>query len=290
MVKLQKAQTKFRQRGFKLAAVSYDDTDVLKAFAREHGIEYSLIADPQSQIIRSFGLLDAGGEASDDHPSARTGFALPGFLVIDRRGVVTEKFFGDYFYDRYTPNNVIGKLFPELMESAARPVSAPHLQLVARQSDSEVIYGNRVTLAADITLPPGTHVYAPGQKRYTPIQLKIDSVGGAPLDSRYVGALSYPKPKVKSLPASGGRVSVYEGRFSIGRDAVVITPESLKLILDDPSAADMSVDLKVRGRLTYQACDAETCYPPEEVGVTWDLKLHSLYRNSASGGAAGKRD
>ena len=290
LVQLQRARARFRQRGFKLAAVSYDDAEVLKAFARDQRIEYSLIADPRSEIIRSFGLLDAGGGVSDKHPSARAGFALPGFLVIDRRGVVTEKFFGDYFYDRYTPNNVIGKLFPELIESAARPLSAPHLQLVAKQSDREVTYGNRITLAAEITLPPDTHVYAPGQKRYTPIQLKIDSVGGAPLDSRYVGVLSYPKPKVIRLPASGGRVSVYEGRFSVGRDVVIVTPESLKLILDDPSAADVSVDLKVQGRLTYQACDAETCYPPEDVPVTWDLKLHSPYRHSAPEGASKKRD
>lgn len=290
MVKLQKAQSEFRRRGFKLAAVSYDDAEVLKAFALAHRIEYSLIADPRSEIIRSFGLLDAGGDDSSDHPSARKGFALPGFLVIDRRRVVTEKFFGEHFYDRYTPNNVIGKLFPELMESAARPVSAPHLQLVAKQSDREVTYGNRITLAADITLPHGTHVYAPGQKKYAPINLKIDSVAGATLDSRYVGALSYPKPEVKSLPASGGRVAVYEGRFSIGRDVVIITPESLKLILDDPSAADMSVEIKVRGRLTYQACDAETCYPPEDVSVTWDLTLHSPYWHSAPEGAGEKRD
>lgn len=290
MVKLQEAQAEFRQRGFKLAAVSYDDAEVLKAFAREHGIEYSLIADPRSEIIRRFGLLDAGGGGSGDHPSARKGFALPGFLVIDRRGVVTEKFFGDYFYDRYTPNNVIGKLFPELMESAARPIAAPHLRLVAKQSDREVIYGNRVTLAAEITLPRDTHVYAPGQKKYAPLQLKIDSVAGAPPDSRYVGAVSYPKPKSKSMPATRERVSVYEGRFSISRDVVIVTPESLKLILDDPSAADMSVDIKVQGRLTYQACDAQTCYPPEELGVTWDLKLHSPYRHTATEGALKKRD
>ena len=288
LVQLQKAQGRFLRQGLTLAAVSYDDAETLKAFAREQHIEYSLIADPQSEIIRLFGLLDANEDTTAiQHPTARKGFALPGFLVVNRQGVVTEKFFGNYFYDRYTANNVIGKLFPELVESSAGPLDAPQLQLMARQSDRDVILGSRITLGVDVMLPPGMHVYAQGQKKYRPIELKVDSVGGVPVESAYLGAASYPQPRAKLLPAINETVPVYEGRFTISRDLVVIPPDSIKLIFDDPSMKDESIVLKVRGRLLYQACDEETCYLPQEVEVTWDLTHHSVYWHSGPG-AKGK--
>ncbi len=282
LAQLQKAQSRFLQQGLKLAAISYDNVETLEAFAHEQHIEYSLIADPQSEIIRLFGLMDPNEDAASVHPSARKGFALPGFLVLNRQGVVTEKFFGNYFYDRYTPNNVIGKLFPELMETSVQPVVAPQLQFVAKQSDHDVIFGSRITLAADITLPPGMHVYAPGQKKYQPIRLIIDSVGESPMDSAYLGTASYPPPAAKLLPAIHERVPVYEGHFNITQDLVIIPPESMRLILDDPDMKNESLNLKVQGRLIYQACDAKICYPPAQAGITWDLTLHSLYWHSAS--------
>ena len=46
--------------------------------------------------------------------------AHPGFFFIDTGGVIREKYFEAKYTDRFTPNNVIGKLFPELTEEVSQ--------------------------------------------------------------------------------------------------------------------------------------------------------------------------
>ena len=67
--------------------------------------------------------------------------AHPGFFYIDSSGVVREKYFEAKYMDRFTANNVIGKIFPELTEEVSQKVDAPHLGLTLDQSDREVTPG-----------------------------------------------------------------------------------------------------------------------------------------------------
>src|SRR6202007_3467776 len=80
-----------------------------------------------------------------------------------------------------TQNTVIGKLFPELTEEVSQRVEAPHLQLTLEQSDHDVVPGSRVSLIAEIELPPDTHVYSPGVQGYKPIQLILHEGPGIEL-------------------------------------------------------------------------------------------------------------
>ena len=63
------------------------------------------------------------------------------------------------------------KLYPELVEGTGHEVSAPYSKLTLFQSDEVVAPGSRFTVAAEVALPPDTHVYAPGVKGYKPLQL-----------------------------------------------------------------------------------------------------------------------
>src|SRR2546429_4827020 len=58
-------------------------------------------------------------------------------------------------------------LFPELNEEVSQAVEAPHLQLTLSQSDRTVVAGSRVTLTAEIKLPPDVHVYSPRSEEHT---------------------------------------------------------------------------------------------------------------------------
>ena len=265
--------------------MTYDNAAILREFAQRHHIEYSLLADPQSEIIRSFGIVDPD-ESTDNLPAfAKKGMALAGYFLVDRKGRIKEKFFGESYYDRFTPNNLIGKLFPELKEGAGPPVTAPYLQLVTKQSDRDVIFGSRVTLAVEITLPKGTHVYAQGVQKYKPAQLVIDSVDGTPLDPRMLKESRYPRSWIMRLPAIKERVPVYEGRFSISQDLVVYPSRDVQKRLRGPGVTPASsVNLTIGGKLKYQACDARTCFLPKEVTVTWELRIHAWDNNRASEG------
>ena len=58
-MELQNAKQRFEERGLKLAAISYDSQAILNDFAARHNIDFPLLADPDSKIIRSFGVLNA---------------------------------------------------------------------------------------------------------------------------------------------------------------------------------------------------------------------------------------
>jgi len=147
-VQLQNAQQRFEAQGLKLAAISYDSPAILKDFAERHKIEFPVLADPDSEVTRSFKVLNAEAKGMTK------GMAYPGFFYIDASGVIREKYFEAKYTNRFTANNVFEKLFPELTEEVSGLVEAPQLRLILSQSDRTVVPGSRVTLTAQIELPP----------------------------------------------------------------------------------------------------------------------------------------
>jgi hypothetical protein len=60
------------------------------------------------------------------------GMAHPGFFYIDESGTIREKYFEAKYTNRFTANNVIGKLFPELTEEVNNTVEAPRLRVTGK--------------------------------------------------------------------------------------------------------------------------------------------------------------
>lgn len=261
-MQLQHAKEKFETRGIKVAAVSYDSPTILKDFADRHQIDFPLLADPDSQIIRSFDVLNK--EAT----GMTRGMAHPGFVYIDSGGVIREKYFESQFTNRFTPDNIIGKLFPELIGEVNEKVEAPHLRVTLGQSDRTVVPGNRVTLIAEIELPPDTHVYSPGVRGYKPIQLTLHDVSGI----EFLPVV-YPRSRMLYLEAIQERVPVFEGKFRIREDATVSASPSSDLARSLGPAGNA---ISITGELKYQACDKKVCYPPTSVPVIWSLRVVPL--------------
>lgn len=261
-MQLQNAKQRFEAQGIKLAAVSYDTPAILKDFADRHKIEFPLLADPDSKIIRSFRVLNTEAQGMTK------GMALPGFFYIDESGAIREKYFEANYTNRFTANNVIGKLFPELSQEVSQSVEAPHLRLTLAQSDRTVVSGSRVTLTAEIELPPDVHVYSPGVHGYRPIQLVLHATGGIE-----PAPVNYPSPKVLYLEAIKEQVPVFEGRFRITQDVTVAFSKA-----SDGLRAEFGAEktVSIAGELQYQACDKTICYPPTSVPVKWELKVRPL--------------
>ena len=249
----------------KFAAISYDSVEILKFFADRHKIEYPMLADTDSKIIQSYGVLNA--EAT----GMQKGFARPGYFFIDPSGVIREKFFEPKYRERLTGNNAIAKLFPELGQEVTGTVDAPHLQLNLEQSDRTGVPGTRITLAAEVRLPADVHVYAPGTQGYKPIKLVID-----PLPEMEFKPAIYPGSKILFLPAINERVPVFEGTFRISQDVRVSSSSEFW--------GSLGTDGKIftiAGKLEYQACDQTKCYFPTSVPVTWQLQVFPLDRTRA---------
>jgi AhpC/TSA family/Disulphide bond corrector protein DsbC len=261
-VQLQSAKQRFAAQGFKLAAISYDSPAILKDFADRHGIDFPLLADPSSEIIRKFNVLNTEAKGMTK------GMAYPGFFHIDAGGVIREKYFTAKYTDRLTANNVIAKLFPELSAEVSQSVEAPHLRITLAQSDRSVIPGGRVSLIADIELPPDVHVYSPGVQGYKPIQLALQDSPGVELLP-----VAYPSAKVLYLAAIRENVPVFEGKFRITQD-VTVTPSKPADAVRSLVSAQRTIS--IAGELKYQACDQTVCYPPTSVPVSWQLQILPL--------------
>src|SRR5271165_5061945 len=121
---------RFEKQGLKFAAISYDSEEILKFFSDRHKIRYPMLGDPESKIIRAYGVFN--------HEAAgmQKGFARPGYYFIDPNGVIRERFFEAKYRERLTGNSIIAKLFPELGQEVTQTVNAPHLQLALEQSDA----------------------------------------------------------------------------------------------------------------------------------------------------------
>jgi peroxiredoxin len=260
LIQLQAAKDRFEKQGLKIAGISYDNVEILKYFSGRRKIEFPLLSDPDSRIIRMYQVLNTEAVG----PNA--GMARPGYFYIDPEGMIREKFFEAKYRERLTGNTLLSKLFPELGEEVADPVQAPHLQLSAGQSDRVAVPGNLVTLTAEVRLPPDVHVYAPGTKGYRTIKLAID-----PTPDFEARQASYPPAKILYLPAIQERVPVFEGTFRIRQELKVNSMAEFGGALP----AD-GKNVTVKGRLEYQACDSKICFLPASVPVEWQFQILPL--------------
>ena len=261
-MQLQDARQKFETQGIKLAAISYDSAAILKDFADHHKIDFPLLSDADSVIIRNFHVLN------EEAKGMNKGMAHPGFFYIDAGGIIREKYFEAKYTNRFTANNVIGKLFPELTKEVSQNVEAPHLRLILGQSDRTVVSGSRVALSAEIELPPDVHVYSPGVAGYKPIQLVLH-----PSAEIEIEPAIYPGSKILYLEAIKEQVPAFEGKFHITADVTV----TFSKVRDGfRSLVSSKKTISITGDLKYQACDQTICYPPTSVPVKWQLQVLPL--------------
>jgi hypothetical protein len=224
-----------------------------------------MLADPDSKIIQAYGVLNTEGAGM------QKGFARPGYFFIDTNGIIREKFFEAKYRERLTGNSIISKLFPELGQEVTETVEAPHLQVALEQSDRTGVPGTRITLAAEVRLPPDVHVYAPGAQGYKPIKLVIDEMKEMELKPA-----TYPSSKILYLPAIKERVPVFEGTFRISEDVKVSTTSEFWGSLGKDGKI-----FTITGKLEYQACDKTTCFVPTSIPVKWQLQVLPLDRTRA---------
>jgi len=263
LLSAQRATPHFKEKGIGLVGVSYDSPEILKFFTDKYAITYPLLADPKSEIIERFGVLNTTATGFTK------GMSYPGFVYVSPDGRIQEIFFEEDYHTRYTGNGVLTKIFPELATAALKDVPAPHLQLKLAQTDEIVSPGNRVTLIAELTLPKDLHVYAPGVQGYKPVSLELAGVPQATLHPAI-----YPQSKTLLLPAIGEKVPVFEGKFRITQDVTVSFDKDFSQAVTAGPAS--GTPLTLNGNLQYQACDSKICYPPTSIPVSWQLTVMPL--------------
>jgi len=256
-VELESALPQFEEQGLGVAAISYDTREILQHFdARMDGLSYPLLADPDSKIIRSFGILNRN--VPEDH--AWHGMARPGTFVVDADGVVVSKHFEPGHRQRFTAESLLVREFGA--DGGARmEITTDHLKIVAYPAQDVARRGNRITLVFELQMPTGMHLYAPGVKGYRPVALTV-------ADLPYLRAHDpeFPESTVMNLPAINESVPVYHDSARILQD-VTLSPRAPGFDRSE------TMELEIPVKFSYQACDDKVCYVPMDVPVTFSLEI-----------------
>jgi DsbC/DsbD-like thiol-disulfide interchange protein len=143
-----------------------------------------------------------------------------------------------------------------LLPPAANVIETPHVTIAPGVEPAAVSSGSRVGLFLDVTPKPKMHVYSPEQKDYIPVSITLD---GNPAVTAQKPV--FPKAQKMFFAPLNETQLVYSKPFRIVQNVVVTAPQR---------RAD---EIKVTGRIRYQACDDAICYLPKEVPVSWVIRL-----------------
>jgi DsbC/DsbD-like thiol-disulfide interchange protein len=241
-----------------VAAVSYDSVAILRMFSDRVDLNFPLLADPDSAIIKAFGIVNT----NVDSDSPYYGFPWAGYYLLDHDGVVTAKFFNEANNDRTTAANILVRQFGA--DAGARQGQAKTKHLTAEWSvtNETVRPGQRGALILDVKLKPGMHLYAPGEHGYIAVEWPMeDSQGAEFMDP------AYPEPETMYMKVIDESVPVYAGDIQVVRDLHMLGA------FEWPEELQGRDSLEIQGEFRYQACDDEACYPPVAIPLKWTLKL-----------------
>tara|TARA_Y100001970_G_scaffold137213_1_gene168848 strand:- start:9150 stop:10013 length:864 start_codon:yes stop_codon:yes gene_type:complete len=247
----------FEAAGAKLYVLSYDEIDALADFKSAHGTTFTMLSDPDSEIIRAFGILNTT-IAEDDHPWY--GIPYPGVYVMDGEGIITEKFFENNFTVRPGPEQLLAALKGEQINLLEKGEGDQEVKVEVTFEGDTLPAGITRQLVARFSVPEGMHLY--GQP--VPEGLVAASIQ---LEQELEGIVSYtpvaPETSALTLAGDGHTLQVYEG------DVVLRLPvaQNGRAIEKD----DEGRWVRIAGKVQWQACDAEKCDIPQEQSFSFRL-------------------
>ena len=273
-MELQSRYDEIQAQGLGLAVITYDPVETLRAYAEERGIEFPLLSDEGSVVIRDYDLLNR-----EQRPGVRIalagdailyGIPYPGTLMLDLEGRVTSRFFEPAYQERFTVSSIMVALGDAVdgTDRSATRLMTDHLEALVYATDRIVAPGNRFSLVVDVRPKAGMHVYAPGDHPYQVIRVRIETP-----EFIQTHEVAYPESEIYHFVPLDERVEVYKQPFRLVQEVTI--PVSLEIA---GLAAEPGTMITVEGRLAYQACDAAICYTPVELPVSWTTKWRPLVR------------
>ncbi len=144
-------------------------------------------------------------------------------------------------------------LLPNTFYSTPVPQSSADVNVSGSLAPDKIKKGRVVRASVVMDIPSGLHVQSskPLDKFLVATKLDVETPSGMK-----VGPVSYPRPLMRKLKFSKGMVAVYEGKAVIRFNVTV-----------PANYSSGSGDIK--GKLRFQACNDDACFPP----VTREVKM-----------------
>jgi thiol:disulfide interchange protein DsbD len=144
-------------------------------------------------------------------------------------------------------------LVPAQFYSTPLPQSSNDVKVSGSISPDKIKKGRTVRANVVLEIPDGLHVQSsrPLDKFLIATKLDVETPAGMK-----VGAIVYPRALMRNLKFSKSKVAVYEGRTTIRFPITVPANYS-------------GGSGEIKGKLRFQACNDESCFPP----VTREVKM-----------------
>ena len=254
---------KFEAAGIKLFALSYDDQETLAEFAQKQGVQYTLLSDTDSRVIKQYGLLN---EQLSKKDAFLFGIPYPGVFVCDEDGTVISKFFHDSYKKRESPEMLIDAALGHITidDTAPRAHSTDdgiRIMAALHGGNGSLRQGIVRQLITRFELPEGLHIYGePVPPGLTATDIKVDGPDGIVLLP-----MQTPPTAPLHLKTLDTDLNVWSGTVDV---AIPLYPVG-ELVSECRPIEERAVELSVH--VTFQACTDETCLLPQ----TRTLKLRA---------------
>ena len=133
------------------------------------------------------------------------------------------------------------------------PQSAADVNVSGSMAPDKTKKGRVVRASVVMDIPNGLHVQSnkPLDKFLVPTKLDVETPSGM-----QVGPVSYPRAVMRKLKFSKGNVAVYEGKAMLRFNVTIPANYS-------------GGSGEIKGKLRFQACNDESCFPP----ITREVKM-----------------
>ena len=246
----------FDAAGIVVYALSYDEADALRDFRDAHGITYTLLSDPDSDVIRSFGILNTLIDPTD-HPWY--GIPYPGNYVVNPEGTITHKFFDNNLAVRAGPEQLLRAAQGQPMLESKASETAPDAVQVSVALDGNTLAPTvQKDLVVSFSVPRGRHVYAePAPQGSVAVDVVLDE------NKRLVQRpLVRPTSAPHTLAGTGESFRVHHGVFELRLPLTV-----------NGAIGGGGTEISVSGEVRWQSCDNEVCDIPAGQHFEFELPV-----------------
>ncbi|HTT76116.1 MAG TPA: redoxin domain-containing protein [Candidatus Binataceae bacterium] len=260
---LQNSLAQLKEHGVNAASITYDSQQILSGFADANHVEYPMLSDAGSRVIRAFGILNHN--VPEGHPMM-FGMPFPGDYLIAPDGTVRDKLFLPSYEHRASASQVLSRHFGERGANSAE-IKAGVVDATVSLSIDRCFPGQELGLSLDVRIAPGWHVYGkPLPSNYQAIELKLES----PLIDEQ--SLEFPAPAPVVLKALGETLSVYSQELKAnGKVRIRWSPPVPAPFLEGLGEKLNPGRYQIAGTLRFQTCSDEICEPPRT--ITFELPL-----------------
>ncbi|MCX2982047.1 redoxin domain-containing protein [Halieaceae bacterium IMCC14734] len=260
LVELRDAYKKFQAAGVKLYAISYDRPDELAEFAAHHDINFPLLSDKGSRLIRQLGILNTH-VTRDQVPFY--GIPYPGTYVLNEQGVITGKLFGRNHHARFTGESMLDSALGEILIGEDEPMASTDDEQV---NITAVWHGGGGTVKASVVreivvrfeLAEGLHIYdEPVPQGMVATRVEVTGPEGF-----HTGDMRKPATHTLELPELDTALQVWSNQVDLA--IPVWVDDSVVSLLGEQAEVDLEIALKIH----YQACDDQVCHIPQSRDLT----------------------